>query len=162
MKLKVLLLLFFNCICSFQLPMSTIPVTNWILQGPEKGAIRAVILCHTRELSAQTYRECKKLAKGKNFCIKLMTKHLARNADFSKFPCDILISTPLRLRLAIQRKKVDLSRCVMMNISFLLTQIWNLWNFNDDMHFWLIENSLNSCRGGINWRIDKKIFDNDV
>ncbi|MED6113749.1 DEAD-box ATP-dependent RNA helicase 57 [Stylosanthes scabra] len=77
---------------------------------PEKGAIRAVILCHTRELSAQTYRECKKLAKGKKFRIKLMTKHLSRNADFSKFPCDILISTPLRLRLAIRRKKVDLSR----------------------------------------------------
>ncbi|KAL1351862.1 hypothetical protein HN51_015731 [Arachis hypogaea] len=80
------------------------------LKGPETGAIRAVILCHTRELSAQTYRECKKLAKGRKFRIKLMTKHLSRNADFSKFPCDILISTPLRLRLTIRRKKVDLSR----------------------------------------------------
>ncbi|KAG5072591.1 hypothetical protein GLYMA_03G178500v4 [Glycine max] len=80
------------------------------LKDPEKGSIRAVILCHTRELSVQTYRECKKLAKRKKFRIKLMTKNLLRNADFSKFPCDVLISTPLRLRLAIKRKKIDLSR----------------------------------------------------
>ncbi|KAI4300238.1 hypothetical protein L6164_033635 [Bauhinia variegata] len=80
------------------------------LKSPEKDGIRAVILCPTRELSAQTYRECKKLAKGKKFCIKLMTKELARKADFSKLPCDILISTPLRLRLAVKRKKVDLRR----------------------------------------------------
>lgn len=80
------------------------------LKTPEKDGIRAVILCPTRELTAQTYRECKKLSKRKKFRIKLMTKHLSRNADFSKFPCDILITTPLRLRLAIKRKKVDLSR----------------------------------------------------
>ncbi|KAI4349194.1 hypothetical protein L6164_009817 [Bauhinia variegata] len=80
------------------------------LKSPASDGIRAVIVCHTRELSAQTYRECKKLAKGKKFRIKLMTKQLSRNADFSKFPCDVLISTPLRLRRAIRRKKVDLSR----------------------------------------------------
>ncbi|KAG5055529.1 hypothetical protein JHK85_008039 [Glycine max] len=54
--------------------------------------------------------KCKKLAKRKKIRIKLMTKNLLRNADFSKFPCDVLISTPLRLRLAIKRKKIDLSR----------------------------------------------------
>ncbi|ESW29568.1 hypothetical protein PHAVU_002G080600 [Phaseolus vulgaris] len=80
------------------------------LKDPERGGIRAVILCHTRELSAQIFRECKKLAKRTKFRIKLMTKNLLRNADFSKFPCDILISTPLRLRLAIKKKKIDLSR----------------------------------------------------
>lgn len=99
--------------------MSLVQIINCVLQDPEKGGIRAVILCHTRELSVQTYRECKKLAKRKKFRIKLMTKNLLRNADFSKFPCDVLISTPLRLRLAIKRKKIDLSRCVMMNfVSF--------------------------------------------
>ncbi|GLT89724.1 hypothetical protein SLE2022_076990 [Rubroshorea leprosula] len=46
--------------------------------------IRAIILCHTPELAAQTTRESKKLAKGNKFCIKLMTKELARNADFSR------------------------------------------------------------------------------
>ncbi|GLT87314.1 hypothetical protein SLE2022_054030 [Rubroshorea leprosula] len=72
--------------------------------------VRALILCPTRELAAQTTRESKKLARGKKFCIKLMTKELARNADFSKLPCDILISTPLRLHLAIKKRKIDLSR----------------------------------------------------
>ncbi|RHN48437.1 putative RNA helicase [Medicago truncatula] len=80
------------------------------LKAHAKGGVRAVIICHSRELSGQTYRECKKLAKGEKFRIKLMTKNLLRNADFSKFSCDILISTPLRLCLAIKKKKVDLSR----------------------------------------------------
>ncbi|XP_047169674.1 DEAD-box ATP-dependent RNA helicase 57-like [Vigna umbellata] len=44
-----------------------------------------------------------------------MTKNLLRNVDFSKFPWDILISTPLRLRLAIKKKKIDLNR-----VEFLL------------------------------------------
>ncbi|KAL2933789.1 DEAD-box ATP-dependent RNA helicase 57 [Bienertia sinuspersici] len=75
-----------------------------------KGGVRAVVLCPTRELAAQTTRECKKLAQGKKFYIKLMTKELSRSADFSKVPCDILISTPLRLEFAIRKRKLDLSR----------------------------------------------------
>ncbi|XP_044500060.1 DEAD-box ATP-dependent RNA helicase 57 isoform X1 [Mangifera indica] len=80
------------------------------LKRTSKAGIRAVILCPTRELAAQTTRECKKLAKGKKFHIKLMKKELVRSADLSKFSCDILISTPLRLRLAIRKRKIDLSR----------------------------------------------------
>ncbi|XP_050910632.1 DEAD-box ATP-dependent RNA helicase 57 [Lathyrus oleraceus] len=80
------------------------------LKAHSKGGVRAVIICHSRELSGQTYRECKKFAKGEKFRIKLMTKHLLEGSDFSNFPCDILISTPFRLRLATQRKKLDLSR----------------------------------------------------
>ncbi|XP_023005802.1 DEAD-box ATP-dependent RNA helicase 57 [Cucurbita maxima] len=80
------------------------------LKDPSKEGIRAVILCPTRELASQTTRECKKLAKGKKFSIKLVTKEVIRHADFSKFSCDVLISTPLRLRLAIRKKKIDLSR----------------------------------------------------
>ncbi|KAJ8444683.1 hypothetical protein Cgig2_030357 [Carnegiea gigantea] len=75
-----------------------------------KNAIRAVVLCPTRELAAQITRECKKLTEGKNFYIKLMTKELARSADFSKLRCDILVSTPLRLEFAIRKRKLDLSR----------------------------------------------------
>ncbi|KAG7028005.1 DEAD-box ATP-dependent RNA helicase 57 [Cucurbita argyrosperma subsp. argyrosperma] len=78
--------------------------------GSIEEGIRAVILCPTRELASQTTRECKKLAKGKKFSIKLVTKEVIRHADFSKFSCDVLISTPLRLRLAIRKKKIDLSR----------------------------------------------------
>lgn len=80
------------------------------LKDPSKEGIRAIILCPTRELASQTTRECKKLAKGKKFRIKLMTKEVVRNADFSSFSCDVLISTPLRLRLSIRKKKIDLSR----------------------------------------------------
>nr|XP_023914748.1 DEAD-box ATP-dependent RNA helicase 57-like [Quercus suber]POF07755.1 dead-box atp-dependent rna helicase 57 [Quercus suber] len=80
------------------------------LKHASTDGIRAVILCPTRELAAQTTRECKKLAKGKKFRIKLMTKQLVGKADLSKLPCDILISTPLRLRLAIRKKKINLSR----------------------------------------------------
>ncbi|KAG8644800.1 DEAD-box ATP-dependent RNA helicase 57 isoform X1 [Manihot esculenta] len=80
------------------------------LKHASKDGIRAVILCPTRELASQTTRECKRMAKGNKFRIKLMTKELVRNADFSKLLCDILISTPLRLQLAICKKKVDLSR----------------------------------------------------
>ncbi|XP_022145743.1 DEAD-box ATP-dependent RNA helicase 57 [Momordica charantia] len=80
------------------------------LKQPSKEAIRAAILCPTQELASQTTRECKRLAKGKKFRIKMVTKEVLRHADFSKFSCDVLISTPLRLRLAIRKKKVDLSR----------------------------------------------------
>ncbi|XAR50993.1 RNA helicase [Bertholletia excelsa] len=80
------------------------------LQHASKDGVRAVIVSPTRELAAQTARECKKLAKGKKFYIKLMTKQLAKGADFSKLPCDVLISTPLRLQFAIHRRKLDLSR----------------------------------------------------
>ncbi|XP_057534540.1 DEAD-box ATP-dependent RNA helicase 57 [Amaranthus tricolor] len=75
-----------------------------------KDGIRAVVLCHTRELAAQTTRNCKRLSQGKKFYIKLMTKELAKSADFSKLPCDILVSTPSRLKFAIQKRRLDLSR----------------------------------------------------
>ncbi|KAJ4828873.1 DEAD-box ATP-dependent RNA helicase 57 [Turnera subulata] len=80
------------------------------LKQASKDGIRAVIMCPTRELAAQTSRECKKMAKGNKFRIKLMTKELLKNADFSRRPCDILISTPRRLQIAIRKKKIDLSR----------------------------------------------------
>lgn len=78
-------------------------------------------MCPTRELAIQTARECKKLAYGQKFRIKLMKKELVRKADLSKFSCDILISTPLRLRLAIRKKKIDLSRFVDKLILQLMT-----------------------------------------
>nr|DAD19401.1 TPA_asm: hypothetical protein HUJ06_020864 [Nelumbo nucifera] len=80
------------------------------LKHGSKDGIRAVILCPTRELAAQTTRECKKLAKGKKFNIKLMTKELARSGNFEKMSCDILVSTPLRIRFAMHKRKLDLSR----------------------------------------------------
>lgn len=80
------------------------------LKHASTDGIRALILLPTRELAAQTARECKKLTKGTKFHIKLMTKQLVKSADFSKLHCDILISTPYRVQYAIRKKKLDLSR----------------------------------------------------
>ncbi|EXC16265.1 DEAD-box ATP-dependent RNA helicase 57 [Morus notabilis] len=80
------------------------------LKRASKDGIRAVILCPTRELATQTTRECKRFAEGCKFCIKLMSKQRVKRADLSKFSCDILISTPLRLKLAIRKKHIDLSK----------------------------------------------------
>ncbi|CAL9075853.1 unnamed protein product, partial [Musa textilis] len=49
-----------------------------------KNGVKAVVLCPTRELAAQTARECKKLVKGRKFYIKLMTKELSSCGDFEK------------------------------------------------------------------------------
>ncbi|KAI4364267.1 hypothetical protein MLD38_020383 [Melastoma candidum] len=80
------------------------------LKRASKDGIRAVILCPTKELAAQTTRECRKLTRGSKFRTKLMNKALLRNPDLSKLHGDILISTPLRLRLAIKKRKMDLSK----------------------------------------------------
>ncbi|KAJ3683852.1 hypothetical protein LUZ60_014079 [Juncus effusus] len=85
------------------------PILMKIKPGLKDG-IKAVILCPTRELASQITRECKKLAKGKKFKIKSMTKELSRSGDFTKIPCDILVSTPLRLDHAITKRNLDLSR----------------------------------------------------
>lgn len=80
------------------------------LKVPSKDGIRAVVLCPTRELAKQITEEFKKLAKGKKFRIRLMTKSLSRCGDFRSLPCDILISTPLRLDFLLDQSKIDLSR----------------------------------------------------
>lgn len=87
------------------------PILMKIKPGSKDG-IKAVILCPTRELAAQTTRECKKLSKGRKFLIKLMTKELSKSGDFEKMRCDILVSTPLRLEHAISKRKLDLSRVI--------------------------------------------------
>ncbi|CAN6169046.1 unnamed protein product [Urochloa humidicola] len=74
-----------------------------------KGGVKAVILCPTRELAAQTLRECKKFAKGRKYYIKLMTKDLSKSGNFKDMHCDILVSTPLRLDHAVKKRDLDLS-----------------------------------------------------
>ncbi|KAF0906434.1 hypothetical protein E2562_011432 [Oryza meyeriana var. granulata] len=85
------------------------PILMKIKPGSKEG-VKAVILCPTRELAAQTTRECKKLAKGRKFYIKLMTKDLSKSGNFKDMHCDILVSTPLRLDHAVQKRDLDLSR----------------------------------------------------
>ncbi|CAN1768711.1 DEAD-box ATP-dependent RNA helicase 57 [Linum perenne] len=77
------------------------------LKNPSSDGIRALILCPTRELALQTSRECMKMAQGNKFRIRTLKKEHLKNPN--KLLCDILISTPLRLKIAISKKKVDLS-----------------------------------------------------
>lgn len=44
------------------------------LGGPQRKGFRAVILCPTRELAKQTYRECVRLSEGYNFRIHIISK----------------------------------------------------------------------------------------
>lgn len=69
-----------------------------------------MILCPTRELAQQSARELKKISKGTKFKLRVMTKATAKSEGFEKVPCDILISTPLRLNGMIKEGKIDLSR----------------------------------------------------
>ncbi|MCO5572701.1 hypothetical protein L7F22_026460 [Adiantum nelumboides] len=80
-----------------------------MLAAPKTDGIRAMILCPTRELAKQITMECKSLAKGRKFRIRLMTKALSRCADFRTLPCDVLVSTPLRLDYVINQSRIDLS-----------------------------------------------------
>ncbi|KAL5546207.1 hypothetical protein UlMin_005894 [Ulmus minor] len=80
------------------------------LKRASKDGIRALILCPTRELAIQTTRECKKLAQGSKFRIKLMSRGIVKKKDLSKWSCDILISTTFRLKIAVRKKHLDLSR----------------------------------------------------
>lgn len=79
------------------------------MQLPSKGGVRAVILCPARELAMQTTRELKKLVVGTKFRVRVMTKTLAACNDFSNVPCDILVSTPLRLDFLLKESKINLS-----------------------------------------------------
>ncbi|KAJ7553509.1 hypothetical protein O6H91_06G100900 [Diphasiastrum complanatum] len=81
------------------------------LKVPSKAGIRALVLSPTRELALQITKEFKKLAYGRKFRIRLLTKALAKCVDLKDLPCDILVSTPLRLHYLIRESKIDLS-CV--------------------------------------------------
>ncbi|GBG65250.1 hypothetical protein CBR_g50292 [Chara braunii] len=76
------------------------------------GELRAIVLSPTRELALQIHREVKKLTRGRKFRVRIMTKTTARCMDFKSTPCDILISTPLRLANLITEDKIDLSSVV--------------------------------------------------
>ncbi|KAG0597590.1 hypothetical protein M758_12G007200 [Ceratodon purpureus] len=80
------------------------------LRVPSKEGLRALVLCPTRELALQTTRELKKLIVSTKFRVRVMTKALASCNDFSKLPCDILVSTPLRLDALLKESKIDLSK----------------------------------------------------
>ncbi|XP_003703115.1 DExD-box helicase 52 isoform X2 [Megachile rotundata] len=70
------------------------------LGGPQKKGFRAVILCPTRELAKQTYRECLRLSEGYDFRVHIISKinqALTAYGPKSSQKFDILITTPRRI-----------------------------------------------------------------
>ncbi|PWA78078.1 MALE GAMETOPHYTE DEFECTIVE 2 [Artemisia annua] len=65
-------------------------------------------------------RECKKLEKRKKFFTKLMTNQISNADEFAKLSCDVLISTPLRLKSSVTKRKLDLSSI------YQLLSLWSL------------------------------------
>ncbi|KAF8758461.1 P-loop containing nucleoside triphosphate hydrolase protein [Rhizoctonia solani] len=97
------------------------PITSIIETPPEnagKGA-RAVIVSPTRELAAQIYNECLKLADGRKWRIILYGKAtgstLAQPEVRDKV--DIVVTTPLRLVDSLQKSLINLDnvRCLVLD-----------------------------------------------
>lgn len=85
------------------------------LKGPQKTGFRVLILCPTRELAKQTYQECVRLTDKTGLKIHVISKVDKADETFgvkSKQMCDILISTPNRVRFLIQQSPpaLDLKR----------------------------------------------------
>ncbi len=79
------------------------------LKQPEKVGFRAVIVSPTRELAQQIYRELRKLSKGKEFRICVLTKANANENSFSSTTrFDILVTTPMRLVHLLRNESLKL------------------------------------------------------
>jgi len=81
------------------------------LKHPEKASFRAVIVSPTRELAQQIYREIRKLSKGKEFRVCVLTKANANTSNFSSNSSrfDLLVTTPMRLVHLIRTTALELS-----------------------------------------------------
>ncbi|TIC42271.1 DEAD-domain-containing protein [Wallemia mellicola] len=82
------------------------------LGEPKKEGFRAVIISPTRELAQQIRNELARVGIGRRWRISVLSK--ANQATMKSDPStrskhDILISTPLRLKHAIETEEVDLS-----------------------------------------------------
>lgn len=77
------------------------------LKGPRKQGFRAVILCPTRELVKQTYRECIRLSEGREFRVHIISnakQALEKYGAKSNQKFDILITTPKRLLFLLDQE----------------------------------------------------------
>ncbi|KAL3679585.1 hypothetical protein R1sor_022541 [Riccia sorocarpa] len=79
------------------------------LKVPSDAGIRAVIVCPIRELATQTARECRKIAKGRKWRIRALTRSMCLDPKLKDLPIDVLVSTPLRLARLLKKKRVSLS-----------------------------------------------------
>jgi ATP-dependent RNA helicase DDX52/ROK1 len=78
------------------------------LKSHEEGGPRALLLAPTKELAGQSARILRVLSRGVSGLKScLLTKATAGN-DFSKI--DILVATPMRLKVLLQHDKINLSK----------------------------------------------------
>jgi len=78
------------------------------LKKHEEGGPRALLLAPTKELAGQSARILRILSRGVSGLKScLLTKATAGN-DFSKV--DVLVATPMRLKILLQHEKIDLSK----------------------------------------------------
>ncbi|KAG7211140.1 hypothetical protein KM043_010464 [Ampulex compressa] len=90
------------------------------LGGPQKKGFRAVVLCPTRELAKQTYRECTRLSEGYGFRIHIISKinqALSKYGPTSSQKFDILITTPKRLVYLLNQDPPAIS---LQNVEWLI------------------------------------------
>ncbi|TIA93961.1 hypothetical protein E3P81_00542 [Wallemia ichthyophaga] len=88
-----------------------LPLLHTLAQ-PKKEGFRAVIISPTRELAQQIRNELARVGIGRRWRVSILSK--ANQATIKSDPStrskhDILISTPLRLKHAIESEEVDLS-----------------------------------------------------
>ncbi|XP_037932294.1 probable ATP-dependent RNA helicase DDX52 [Teleopsis dalmanni] len=77
------------------------------LRAPQKVGFRAIVLAPTRELAKQIYRECVRLAEKTALRVHIISKVNQAEQKFSAIgnkKCDILISTPNRIRYLLQQE----------------------------------------------------------
>ena len=83
-----------------------------VLDVPKKEGFRALIICPTRELSQQIRNELARISFGRRWRVSILSKATSatmKSDPSTKSKHDILISTPLRLKYAIETEEIDLS-----------------------------------------------------
>ncbi|KDN51551.1 hypothetical protein RSAG8_00096, partial [Rhizoctonia solani AG-8 WAC10335] len=107
---------------SYLLPIFSLLQSPLSSKSPPENAgkgVRAVIISPTRELAAQIYNECLKLAEGRKWRIVLYGKAtgstLAQPEVRDKV--DIVVTTPLRLVDSLQKSTINLDnvRCLVLD-----------------------------------------------
>ncbi|CAE6423999.1 unnamed protein product [Rhizoctonia solani] len=107
---------------SYLLPIFSLLQSPLSSKSPPENAgkgVRAVIVSPTRELAAQIYNECLKLAEGRKWRIVLYGKATGSTLSQPEVrdKVDIVVTTPLRLVDSLQKSMINLDniRCLVLD-----------------------------------------------